>query len=51
MLFLYRGDVILFTVLFLERKNISEHVAKYQKMHAKSNLMIWFFIANDQVAE
>lgn len=32
------------TLLFLERKNIYEHVSKYQKMHAKSNLMILFFL-------
>lgn len=51
MVCLYRGDVISFTVLFLERKSISDHVAKYQKMRAKSNLMIWFCIANGQVAE
>lgn len=52
MVCLHRGDVILFSLLFLERKNIYEHVSKYQKMHVKSNLIIWgFFIANGQVVE
>lgn len=50
MVCLYRGDVILSTLLFLERKNIYEHVSKYENMHAKPKL-VWFFIANGQVAE